>query len=74
MANGLAVVSIDIPTVSSAKIASYLNFYKEQTPENIAKAILEAKLDNDNQAVVTKLANQFKSDLSNLVRQVQNIK
>lgn len=70
MANGLAVVSIDIPVISSAKIAPYLNFYKEQTPENIARAISEAKLDNNNRAIVTKLAKQFKFDINRLIQDI----
>lgn len=67
MANGLSVVSVKIPAVSSAKIAPYLCFYKKQNPESIAKAILETKLENVNRNVVADLAKQFKLDLSNLI-------
>lgn len=70
MGNGLAVVSIDIPVVSTSKIAPYVTFYIEQTPENIAKAILETNLDNDNRAIVTNLAEQFKHELILLIRDV----
>lgn len=72
MANGLSVVSIDIPAVSTAKIAPYINFYKEQTPENIAEAIMKTKLDNDNRTVVSSLAEQFKLDINTVIRNVKN--
>ena len=40
MANGLQVVSIRIPTIERSAISNCLHFYDEQTPEEIAKAIL----------------------------------
>lgn len=67
MSNGLAVVSVDIPAISNAKIAPYINFYQDQTPENIAKAIISANLNNDNRRVVDKLAKQFRLDINNLI-------
>lgn len=71
MANGIAVVSIDIPAVSTASIAPYIKFYKEQTPENIARAILETKLENDNRAVVAELAKQFKCEIARLIEETK---
>lgn len=39
LANGLQVVSVDIPVVKQSKVAQMVSFYKEQTPEQIATAV-----------------------------------
>lgn len=68
MANGLSVVSIEIPAISSSKIAPYLNFYKDQTGKDIAAAILKTELKNDNRRAVARLAEQFKIDINNVIQ------
>lgn len=70
MANGLSVVSIDIPVVSEAEIAPYINFYMKQTPENLAKAIINTNVDNDNRSIVKALYSEFIRDLGLLMNKI----
>lgn len=39
LANGLKVVTIDIPSIRSSAVGNHLFYYKDQTPQEIAKAI-----------------------------------
>lgn len=60
MANGLHVVSIDIPAISQSRLAPAITFYHEQTPQAIAQAIMNVsntKTDFD-------LLNRLDKDLS----------
>ena len=72
LSNGLKVVSIDIPAIRKSKIGGTLDYYQKQTPEKIAEAILKAseKLEDkqqDSQALLTKLDEEFRQDLSHFV-------
>lgn len=44
LSNGLQVVSIRIPTIEKSAIAKYLYFYNTQSPEELAKAIMQVDL------------------------------
>lgn len=44
MANGLRVVSIRIPSIEQSAVGAALSYYDQQTPEEIAKAILSVNL------------------------------
>lgn len=72
MANGLSVVSIDIKAIKGSAVGPYIHFYKNQTPEEIAKAILKCNIDNDNRKVIEKLDVQFINDVKSLLNDVQN--
>lgn len=69
MANGLRVVSVDIPAVKYSGIGDYLYYYHSQTPEDIANAIksIELNEDYDSRSVISKLNETFKSDLKGLL-------
>ena len=67
MANGLSVVSIDIPAIKTASIGAYLNFYQEQTPEEIAKTIISARNKNNNREIIEKLNCKFIQDLHKII-------
>lgn len=67
MANGLSVVSIDIPAIATAAIAPCLTFYKEQTPRAIAEAICRAPIANNNRRVIADLEKEFKVELNGLL-------
>ena len=41
MANGLRVVSANIRSVKSSLVGEYLTYYDNNTPEDIAKAIMK---------------------------------
>lgn len=63
MANGLSVVSIDIPAIRTAEIGQYINYYKEQTPQNIAEAILRTDTNNHNRDIIKVLNEKFINQL-----------
>lgn len=67
MANGLAVVSIDIPVIRAASIGNNLNYYAKQTPDNIAHAIILAKTDNNNRRIISDLETNFVRDISKII-------
>ena len=68
MANGLRVVSIRIPAVTTSAVGQFVTFYDEQTPEAIAKAILQVDMTDtyDGQAVLQELNAKFTHDFRNL--------
>lgn len=69
MANGLRVVSIQIPVVENAKIGKSLYFYSEQTPQKIAEAIKEVNIDDeyDSRKLICELDKAFVEDLRKLL-------
>ncbi len=46
MANGLRVVSIRIPVIEQSAVGDYMYYYDKQTPEEIAKAIMQVDLND----------------------------
>lgn len=70
LSNGLKVVSIRIPAIAQSAIAGNLFFYDVQTPENIAKTIVQAsqnELCNDN--ILKKLDAQFENELKKIIEE-----
>ncbi len=65
MANGIQVVSADIPVVRTSAVNEYMYYYSEQTPEKIADAIksVEAHWQNDPREIINKLNSDFKRDV-----------
>lgn len=68
LANGLQVVSIDIPAISQSKLASVIKFYKKQSPESIAEAIMEVTDFEPHYKLLNSLDHQFKDELKHLMR------
>ena len=69
MANGLRVVSIRIPAIEMSDIGHMIFYYDEQTPEEIAKAIISIDLNDnyDSRECIRQLAHQFECDMKNLL-------
>jgi len=68
MSNGLDVVTIDIPAVKDSAVGKYLHYYHKQTPEEIAKAIINVKIsENDNRSVITQLYKDFVGEIKSLI-------
>lgn len=65
MANGLRVVSVRIPAIEGSAIGEYMYYYDEQTPENIAQAIMQVDIneDYDSRKIIAELDKQFQEDL-----------
>ena len=69
MANGLRVVSIRIPVVETSAIGEYINYYDEQTPEKIAKAIKSVDFNDEynGRKKVKELDSQFVAGLGGVL-------
>ncbi len=72
MANGLRVVSIRIPAIETSAIGEYMYYYDKQTPEEIAKAIIQIN-DDDYQGkqIISELNVKFISDIVFLLENVK---
>ena len=68
MANGLDVVSIDIPAIRNSAVGPYLHFYTEQTPQAIAQAIMDVKIGEYNpREVISRLSDKFTADIKEML-------
>lgn len=69
MANGLRVVSIRIPAIEESAVGEDMYFYDEQTPKEIAKAILDVNLgdDYDGRKKIAELDKKFCEDIKLLL-------
>lgn len=66
MSNGLTVVSVKINAIVNSKVGAFISYYENQTPEEIAESIIEAKIDNNNREIITQLDIDFLSQLNGL--------
>jgi glycosyltransferase involved in cell wall biosynthesis len=75
MANGLRVVSVDIPAVKISAVGEYLNYYKNQTPKEISNAIMQTKLDDayNGREIITNLDNDFSKNIKKLLEEIHNV-
>ena len=69
MANGLRVVSIRIPAIETSAIGNDMYYYNEQTPENIAKAIMAINFNDgyDGRKKIEKLDKRFSNELKRIL-------
>lgn len=67
MANGLSVVSVDIPVVRHSLIGRYVEYCQGSTPGDIANAIMTAKL-YDNRENLRRLRAGFITDIDRLLK------
>lgn len=72
MANGLRVVSIRIPAIEQSAIGKYMYYYDNQTPEEIAKAIMQVDLNDgyDSRKVIEDLDERFTREIAELLKKV----
>lgn len=69
MANGIQVVSANIPVVRTSAVNEYMYYYSEQTPEQIAAAIKAVDLSGrfDPRDVINKLNLNFKEEIKEII-------
>jgi len=67
LANGLQVVSIDIPAISKSKLAPAISFYKYQTPQDIASAIQGVVDFSPHYDLLQQLDKNFNSDMKEVL-------
>jgi glycosyltransferase involved in cell wall biosynthesis len=74
MANGLRVVSVDIPAVKTSAVGEHLNYYKNQTPKEISNSIMQTKLDDayNGREIITNLDNDFSKNIKKLLEEIYN--
>lgn len=72
MANGLRVVSIRIPAIENSAIGDYMYYYDRQTPEEIAKAIMQVDLNDgyNGREIISKLDKKFTKEIAELINEV----
>lgn len=65
MANGLRVVTVRIPVVEESPVGQWMHYYDESEPVEIAKAIMNVKLDDnrDSRKIVSQLDRAFVTDI-----------
>lgn len=65
LSNGLRVVSIRIPAIEKSKVGNVLFYYDNQTPIEIANAILSVDINKeyDSRKLIEQLSSQFEKDL-----------
>ena len=65
MSNGLRVVSVRIPAVEQSAVGNMLYYYNNQTPEEIAKAIMAVDIADkyDSRAAIRRLNMNFQNQL-----------
>ena len=69
MANGLRVVSIRIPAIEGSAVGNYMYYYDEQTPREIAKAIMSVNTNDgyDGRKIISKLDQSFCCEIKKLL-------
>lgn len=72
LANGLQVVSIDIPAISESKLSDAITFYKDQTPEAIAEAIQKISIFESHDTLLNQLDRNLTSSLKELFDSLRN--
>lgn len=76
LSNGLAVVSVRIPSIESSEVGDLVYYYDSQDPESIADCILSVNLGNRKRYVdrIEKLNLYFKEEMNNLIDRVNSKK
>ena len=71
MANGLRVVSIRIPAVETSAIGDVMYYYDKQTPEEIARAIMNVDASEliDMREIIVELDMKFQNDIQKIMRE-----
>ena len=69
MANGLRVVSVKIPAITTSAINDYMYYYDEQTPQKIAEAISKVDLNDgyDGRKMISELDRNFEMRLKQML-------
>ena len=68
MANGLEVVTVDIPAIRESEIGNYLHYYHKQEPKDMAEAICNIKANKTNpRTIIGQLYSNFVSEIGKLI-------
>lgn len=70
LANGLQVVSIDIPAISKSRLAPAIKFYTHQNFQEIANAIKSVTDFTPHYALLENLDASFESDMTNMINKM----
>lgn len=74
MANGLRVVSIRIPAIETSAVGEYMAYYDKQTPQNIAKTIMNIDFNDgyNGKKVISDLNEKFLREIYTLIKDIEN--
>lgn len=69
MANGLRVVTVNIPAIKESAIGNDVYYYDKQLPEEIAKAIMNINFNDsyDSRSIIKELDIKFTEELKNML-------
>lgn len=72
MANGLRVISVNIPAVYTSEIKEYVYYYDKYIPEEMAKIINETSINDsyDGKKIVESLDMKFKNDIYEMIQRI----
>ena len=72
MSAGLSVVSIYLQAIAESKVGEYITFYDVQTPEEIAKSIMNCDVSQGerNQDVIASLDAEFQREMRQCIQEV----
>ncbi|MGM9859533.1 MAG: glycosyltransferase [Muribaculaceae bacterium] len=70
LANGLKVVTVDIPVIRHSPLSDHMFYYKEQTPQSIAQAIEAASSAKglDGRELIKRLDADFRASLDRFIK------
>lgn len=64
LANGLSVVSIRIPAIETSSVGKYVTYYDEQTPSQIADAIMKANIETNYRSLISKISDNYDNSVA----------
>ena len=69
MANGLRVVSVRIPAIEQSAVGNMMYYYNNQTPEEIANAIMTVDINDgyDSRLYLRGLDKKFAEEIGNIL-------
>ena len=75
LANGLRVISVDIPAVRNSEIGGELFYYKKQNSKEIAEQIMnvDTNIEFDSRNLLIELDRKFKHELKKLIQDIEGI-
>lgn len=75
MASGLRVVSINIPAVKTSAVGESLYYYENQTPEEIAKTIMNIDMNDgyNGKQLISELDKKFSCEIIKLLKDLKNV-
>ena len=75
MSNGLRVVSVNIPAIKNSAVGDYLYYYEGQTPQEIAKTIMNIDMNDgyNGKQLISELDKKFSCEIIKFLKDLENV-